>query len=229
MKNGERPDSIGAGPPAADSAPSRTVTTRWLAPLVALVFGMVAACGTGSAPGQSPPPTTPPPVQDAASSPKEWRTYHNRDYQYTIQVAPDWDINESNKDEVIIFIGRQSGLAGLHILAVNWSQPAEAFVDSMISFHQRRSKELFEPVSRNVIMMASGARAEQFRYRIQTASKFCVEHLIDVLLVAGRRGYALQGTACEEAASLYIEAIETMQQSFALDSGRASLDSAIRP
>jgi hypothetical protein len=168
-------------------------------------------------------------VHDAASPPKEWRTYHNRDYQYTIRVAPDWDINESSKDEVIIFIGQQSGLAGLHILALNWSQTAEEFVDSMISFHQRRSKVLFEPLSRNAITMASGARAEQFRYRIQIASKFCVEHLVDVLLVAGPRGYALQGTVCEEAAADYLNVIEAMQQSFALDSRRASLNSPAGP
>lgn len=206
------------------------MTTRWLAPLCALLLAvMAAACGPGSAPGQTPEPTTSPPAQDAAAPAREWRTFHNPDYQYTIRVAPDWEINESSKDEVIIFIGRQSGLAGLHILAVNWSQTAEEFVNSMINFHQRRSKELFEPVSRNAITMASGARAEQFRYRIQTASKFCVEHLVDVLLVAGPRGYALQGTACEEAVPLYLQAIETMQQSFALDSGRARLDSPTRP
>lgn len=205
------------------------MNTHWLAPLIAILVAAVAACGPGSAPGQSPEPTTSPPVQDAVSPAKEWRTFHNRDYQYTIRVAPDWEINESSKDEVIIFIGRQSGFAGLHILSVNWSQTSEEFANSMISFHQRRSKALFEPVSRNVIMMASGARAEQFRYRIQTASKFCVEQLVDVLLVAGRRGYALQGTVCEDAVPDYLNVIETMQQSFALDSGRASLNSPITP
>jgi hypothetical protein len=199
------------------------MTAHWLAPLFALAVAVMAACGPGPAPGQSPEPITSPPAQGAASPAKEWRTYHNRDYGYTIRVAPDWRINESSKDEVIIFIDRQTGLAGLHILALNWSQTAEEFVDSMVDFHHRRSKALFEPVSRNAIMMASGARAEQFRYRIQTASKFCVEHVVDVLLVAGRRGYALQGAVCEEAAPVYMKAIETMQRSFALDSGRASL------
>ena len=206
----------------------KTMTTHRLAFLIALVV-VLAACGPGPAPRQSQEPTTTPPLQNAASTAKEWRTYHNSDYGYTIRVAPDWDINESSKDEVIIFIGVQRGLAGLHILAVNWSETAEEFADSFISFHQRRAKVLFEPVSRNAITMASGARAEQFRYRIQNASEFCVEYLFDVLLLAGRRGYALQGSVCEEAAPLYMEAIETMQHSFTLDSGRASLNSPTRP
>jgi hypothetical protein len=204
------------------------MTAHRLAPLIALVV-MVVACGPGPSTLQPQEPTTSTPAQNSASPAKEWRTYHNSDYGYTIRVAPDWEINESSKDEVIIFIDRQRGLAGLHILAVNWSQTPEEFADSFISFHQRRAKVLFEPVSRNPIMLASGARAEQFRYRIQNASEFCVEYLFDVLLLAGRRGYALQGSVCEEAAPLYLDVIETMQQSFALDSGRASLDSPTRP
>jgi hypothetical protein len=206
------------------------MTAHWLAPVFAfMVVAVMAACGTDPAPGQPQVPTASPPVQATASPAKEWRTFHNRDYQYTIRVAPDWEINESSKDEVIIFIGSQSGQAGLHILAVNWSQTAEEFFDSMISFHQRLAKVLFEPILRNAIMLESGARADQFRYRIQNASQFCVEHLVDVLLVAGQRGYALQGSVCEEAAPLYVDVIEAMQQSFALDLGLASLDSPTHP
>ena len=172
------------------------------------------------------PTETPAPEATAGSKtglPGQWRTYQNPDFRYSIEVAPGWEIADAAKDEVIIFIGRPDGLSGLHILALNWSGTEEEFAQDNHNFHQRRAKVLFQPLSRTPVLMASGNMAEKFEYRVQNDSRFCIEHLVDVLLISGSSAYALQGSTCEEADALYSDIIKAMQRSFRLDSARAMI------
>ncbi len=69
--------------------------------------------------------------------------------------------------------------------------------------------------------MVTGPTAQRVEYRVQNDSRFCVELLVDYLLVAGNMSYALQGSICEGAEDLYGADMETMQRSFRLDSDLA--------
>ena len=182
----------------------------------------LAGCGASPTPGDT-PSASPLPLLSAtpAPTPDTWSKYRNPKYNYVIEIAPDWTIDDSSTDEVIIFIGRSQGLAGLHVLALDWSGTLEEFARENFSFHQRRARVLFEPISRSRVQMASGPTAERFEYRVQNEARFCVEHLVDLLLLAGGQAYALQGTACESAVPLYLSLIEAMQRSFTLAAGRA--------
>ena len=70
--------------------------------------------------------------------------------------------------------------------------------------------------------MATGPTARRVVYRVQNDSRFCTELLVDYLLLAGNRSYALQGSICEESEDLYGADMETMQRSFRLDSDLAA-------
>ena len=198
---------------------SRRLILYGMWPLLAVVIN---ACSTTSTPSATPTVLSPSASPTSRSSvPDTWTTYRNDEHNYSIDIAPDWEVDDSNKDEVIIFIGRSQGQAGLHILVIDWSSSKEEFAQENYKFHQRRAKVLFEPISRSEVLMVSGASAERFEYLAQNEAKFCIELLVDILVVARTRAYALQGTACQGSAPLYLGAIERMQRSFTLDSGQA--------
>ena len=71
------------------------------------------------------------------------------------------------------------------------------------------------------MQLASGPTAERFAYRVQNETRFCVEYLVDLLLLSGGQAYALQGTVCESAVPLYLSLVEVMQRSFTPASDRA--------
>lgn len=199
----------------------------------------LAACGFSATPGPPPSPTPSPilpsvPSQQPASpespSDNQWSTYRNEEFNYRIDVAPNWEVDDSAKNEVIIFIGRSDGLAGLHVLALDWSGTRQAFAQRNYDFHRRRAKVLFETGSRAEVRLASGLPAERFEFRVQNDTRFCTERLVDILVLAGGRGYVLQGSVCEEAEPAYGGAIKAMQRSFNLESSRvAAPDQQLEP
>lgn len=198
-----------------------------------LLIAAVFACGPN--PTSDPIPTSfvkPNAAANAESNPTatlsaplvsadEWRTYHNDELGYSVQVPPSWTIDDTDKNEVIIFVGPSNGLAGLHILALDWTSTLDQFVVESDRFHQRRAVAQFEALSDHQVEMATGLTARRLEYRVQNDSRFCVEILVDYLLVAGNLSYALQGSVCESALELYAEDTEKMQLSFKLDSDLA--------
>ena len=200
-----------------------------------LIVGALMACDP-TPPTTVQPQASPNPESDPAStvlSPalgaNQWRTFQNQEFRYSIEIPPDWIVDDSAKNEVIIFIGRSNGLAGLHILAFDWTSTIDDFVLENHRFHLRRAAVLFEPLSSTRVEMATGPTARRVVYRVQNDSRFCTELLVDYLLVAGNLSYALQGSICEGAEDLYGADMETMQRSFRLDSdiamGPANVDS----
>ena len=152
----------------------------------------------------------------------QWSTFRNEEFRYSIQVPPDWSINETDKNEVIISIGPANGQAGLHILALEFTSTIDDFVRENHLFHQRRAAAYFEPLSNEEVQMSNGPTARRVAYRVQNDLRFCPEILLDYLLLAGNLSFALQGSVCEDAQSLFGEDMETMQRSFRLDSDLAA-------
>ena len=124
-------------------------------------------------------------------------------------------------NEVIIFIGRSNGVAGLHVLALDWFGTLEAFAQQNYDFHRRRAKVIFEPKAQVQVRLASGQPAERIEFRVRNDARFCTEILVDVLVMSGGRAYVLQGSVCEEAEKTYGPMIEAMQRSFKLELSRA--------
>lgn len=202
------------------------------------------ACGVSSTPSSSPfptegsassgvpyqqPPSRPPetsslePGSPESLSASQWSAYRNEEFNYTIDVAPNWKVDDSAKDEVILFIDRSDGVAGLHVLALAWSGTREAFTQRNYEFHRRRARVMFEAGTPSQVRLESGLLAERSEFRVQNGTSFCTEQLVDILVLAGGRGYVLQGSVCEEAESEYGETIEAMQRSFTLESGRVTV------
>ena len=77
--------------------------------------------------------------------------------------------------------------------------------------------------------MTNGLTARRVAYRIQNDRRFCVEFLLDYLLLAGDLSFALQGSVCEEAQELFGQDMETMQRSFRLDSDLATAPVNLSP
>ena len=192
-----------------------------------LIAGALIACGQTPPISVQPQPSAtlePNPastVRSPALGAYQWRTFRNEEFRYSIEIPLDWIVDDDDKNEVIIFIGRSNGLAGLHILAFDWTSTIDEFVRENHRFHLRRAAVLFEPLSRTLVKMATGPTARRVVYRVQNDSRFCTELLVDYLLVAGNLSYALQGSICEGAEDLYGADMETMQRSFRLDSDLA--------
>ena len=192
-----------------------------------LIIGALAACG------QTPPTSIQSQAErtvepDSASTIRSptvgadlWHTYRNEEFRYAIDIPPDWTVDDTAENEVIIFIGRSNGLAGLHILALDWTSTIDEFVRENHRFHQRRAAAYFEALSSAQVKMASGPTARRVLYRVQNDARFCTELLLDYLLLAGNISYALQGSICEGSESLYGADMEKMQRSFRLDSDLA--------
>ena len=197
--------------------------------ILSLLGVLLAGCAAIPTPGAK-LPASPLPLPSAtpAPTPENWVKYRNPEHNYVINIAPDWTINDRSTDEVIIFIGRSQGLAGLHVLALDWTRTLEEFARENFSFHQRRAKVIFEPISRSRMQLASGPTAERYEYRVQNGARFCVEHLVDLMLLSGGQAYALQGTVCESAVPLYLGLIEMMQQSFTPAADLAILPNYLR-
>ena len=153
----------------------------------------------------------------------QWSTFRNEEFRYSILISPKWTVDDQTKNEVIIFVDRSNGLAGLHILALDRTFTMDEFVQENNKFHQDRAAEYFEALSSIPIEMANGPIAQRLGYRVQNHSSFCVEILLDYLLVAGNLSYALQGSVCEGAEGLYGQEMETMQRSFRLDADLAMI------
>ena len=151
----------------------------------------------------------------------QWRTFRNEEFRYSIEIPPDWTVNDTAKNEVIISIGPLNGQAGLHILALDWSATIDEFVLENHLFHQRRAAAYFEPLASAQVEMTNGTTVLRVAYRVQNDPRFCTEFLLDYLLLAGNLSYALQGSICEGAEGLFGEDMETMQRSFRLDSDLA--------
>ena len=192
-----------------------------------LIAGALLGCGQTPPTGVQPQasanvePSPASTVRSPALGAKQWRTFRNEEFRYSIQIPPDWIVDDDDKNEVIIFIGRSNGLAGLHILAFDWTSTFDEFVRDNHRFHRRRAAVLFEPLSSTQVEMATGPTARRVEYRVQNDFRFCIELLVDYLLVAGNLSYALQGSICEGAEELYGADIDTMQRSFRLDSDLA--------
>jgi len=184
-----------------------------------IVWFVPVACRSASIPATH--PSTPASTAVEAGAARDWRTYRNDRFGYRVDVAPDWSIDESSKDEVIIFVGRSDGLAGLHILTVGWSGTAGEFAEENVKFHRRRAMERFEIVARSQIVMDSGLVAERIEMLVQNESRFCVEHLVDLVMVVEGRAFALQGSVCESVADSYLEDLQVMQHSFTVEAPQA--------
>ena len=177
------------------------------------------ACQSASIPTTHPSAPTSTAVEASAAG--QWTTYRNDRFSYRVDVAPQWSIDDSSKDEVIIFVGRPDGLAGLHILTLGWSGTAGEFAEETVKFHRRRAMETFEIVSRSQIVMDSGWVAERIEMLVQNEGRFCVEHLVDLVMVVESRAFALQGSICETVADLYLEDMQVMQHSFKVEAPQA--------
>jgi len=201
--------------------PSHGIVTygAWL-----LIVGALVACDTSptaTAQLESNSKLEPTPVNSVADKTDQWRTFRNDEFLYSIEIPPDWAINDTAKNEVIISIGPANGQAGLHILALELSATLDEFVRENHLFHQRRAAAYFEPLSSAQVEMTNGLTAVRVAYRVQNDPRFCTEVLLDYLLLAGDLSYALQGSICEGAQGLYGVDMETMQRSFRLDSDLA--------
>lgn len=206
----------------------RRITTygAWI-----LIVGLIVACGS------NPTPTTPvqlptdptavanstPTVAPSIVNADQWSTFRNEEFRYSILIPPNWTVDDKTKNEVIIFVDRSNGLAGLHILALDRAFTMDEFVRENNKFHQDRAAEYFEAMSSTPIEMANGHYAHRLGYRVQNHPSFCVEILMDYLMVAGNLSYALQGSICEAAEGLYGQEMEAMQRSFRLDSDLAMI------
>ena len=200
-----------------------------------LIAGALVACDATS-------PTSPKPQAGSTAEPNpsptvispvvgvdRWRTFRNEEFRYSIEIPPNWTINDTAKNEVIISIGPANGQAGLHILALDFSSTIDEFVKENHLFHQRRAAAYFETLSSTQVEMANGLTARRVAYRVQNHPRFCTEFLMDYLLLAGDLSYALQGSICEGAEGLYGEEMEIMQRSFHLDSDLAMIPANLIP
>ena len=198
------------------------IYSAWL-----LIIGALAACDTGSVATVQPQaertvePYSASTIRPPTIGADQWRTYRNEEFRYAIDIPPDWTVDDTAKNEVIIFIGRSNGLAGLHILALDWTSTIDEFVRENHRFHQRRAAAYFEALSSAQVKMANGPTARRVQYRVQNDARFCTELLLDYLLLAGNVSYALQGSICEGSEGLYGADMEKMQRSFRLDSDLA--------
>ena len=184
-----------------------------------IVWIVPVACQSATTPPTHPSASASTPVD--AGTAGDWATYRNDRFSYRVDVAPEWSIDESDKDEVIIFVDRPDGLAGLHILTLGWSGTAGEFADETVKFHRRRAMERFEIVSRSQIVMDSGLVAERIEMSVQNESRFCVERLVDLVMVVESRAFALQGSVCETVADSYLEDMQLMQLSFTVEAPQA--------
>ena len=194
---------------------------------ISLIALMLAACGGSSTPlpeqtsTLNAESTLDAPLAEAPLISDLWTVYRSDKHRYTIDVPPNWQTDDSDPDEVVFFVEQSSGLAGLHILTLDWPGTSEDLSLQNFNFHIRRAGVMFQPGLPTLVKMNSGISAERAEFRVLNDARFCTELLVDVLLVADKRGYILQGSVCENFDQIYGSTIEEMQQSFKLISERA--------
>ena len=74
-------------------------------------------------------------VPSPATVGDQWRTFRNEELRYSIDIPPDWVVDDDEKNEVIIAIGPANGQAGLHILAFDWASTMDEFILDNHMFH----------------------------------------------------------------------------------------------
>ena len=147
--------------------------------------------------------------------PLQWRTYTNREYGYTIKVPADWEIDDSDKSEVIF--DSPDGFAGIYLYVYDWRvESVGDWVDETIEYLKEFYKSLFQVIERETIENADGTGSAYVIARGGISAAYCVQRHIEVFGVAYSKSYSLTFWMCEHSISKYDPVGGPVIESFAI-------------
>jgi S1-C subfamily serine protease len=144
-----------------------------------------------------------------------WDSYTNPEYGYSLTLAPEWTIDDTEMHNVRVE-SDGSEYADFLITAMNLSgNNLEQFADKITSFRLSTQNKELHFISRSEINLDDGNPAIRLEYRIQAGPDYCMERLVSVLtLVDNRIGIELISAVCEGGQSRLTSQLESMQMSF---------------
>lgn len=129
-----------------------------------------------------------------------WRTYNNREFNYTIDLPQDWIIDDSDKDYVEF--SQPDDYAYLSVFVPDWFiGSAVSELDDWLNRQQREENPVvYEVLERDHSRLADGTQIAYVRYLHQSESKYCIDVVEEILVVSSgssQKSLWLESRVCE--------------------------------
>jgi len=141
----------------------------------------------------TPTPTlTPTPNSQAAQN-----TYSNHIYDYSVNIASEWDVYDTDKSDVSI--EKFGEFAYLRILSgENINYDSDQMLDTALEVFERGS-HYFELLERSELILDSNVTGNAAVFRWEVPDRDCMQQTIYIAVVVNSLSYQLIGTSCEYA------------------------------
>ncbi len=161
----------------------------------------------------TPIPTSMPTPWPTLTSQVKWRTYHNYTYDYSIDAPADWVMDDQDKSYV--YFDSPDGFASASMFVPDYY--IRSADEEMTNYIERLKKDAPRPSLFEVLDQGdySGEEGEVslIRYRINRSSDYCVEEIIEMILVNGSDNYWLALSVCEHSAEEYVPVLRAILDS----------------
>ena len=152
------------------------------------------------------PTATPTSEYSTTPVPVDWRTYMNHAYGYSIEIPRDWEIDETEKDNVKF--DSPSYYAYANVFIPDWKiTSASQELDDWLDKRKREDNPLvLEVLGKESERDADGTLKAYIRYRYQSEAQYCVEVIEEYLVVSGgapQSSIWLGSSSCEHSLDEY--------------------------
>jgi|GEM_PF-1110850 len=152
------------------------------------------------------------PTLTPVPTPRVWQVYRNSDYGYSLSLAPGWSVVESSKDKVLL---RHTNAAHLQVFPLHWiGYTVDRAADEVVAFRKKESSLVFDLISRSPARLGSGLSGVKIVFRAQTSTTYCLEYVVEYVVLVGSQMFELVGSMCEHSKDRYLADVETMLNSF---------------
>lgn len=159
-------------------------------------------------------------------TPAPWTVYENSEYGYSLEIAPDWYLEQENQEGVTAFwSGDYSGSIG--IFAENLSELGfELSIDEyaeavLLGIEEQALDESWAKFEITYFEKQQGELGEYYRMGSisQLSDEYCVQDNFTLIFLSDLYptdpyGFVLAGSVCEESFDIYGEEIASMLDSF---------------
>ena len=166
----------------------------------------------------------PTPTPTPTPTPEPWTQYKNEEYGYSIDIPPDWHLDEETADGDASFWNK-AGTASLNVFTYDLSSGvfslaefAEYVRDDLTESTQTESWDVFEIINFAKVRRAGG---EYYRleYRWRSSDEYCVSRDVEFIVLSSDYpvkpyGFSVVGCVCEHRYDYYSDTISEIVSGF---------------